>query len=83
MRSYIVKESHIGLAVREILWYRQTDTQRQTSCYFNISMTIKVSPLFSHKKNMEENVKAKRKDEYKATFHALTLTKRKLYLLFC
>ena len=25
MRSYIVKENHIGSAVSEILWYRQTD----------------------------------------------------------
>ena len=26
MRSYIVKENHIGRAVREIFWYKQTDT---------------------------------------------------------
>ena len=25
MRSYTVKENHIGLAVTEILWYRDTD----------------------------------------------------------
>ena len=27
MRSYPVKENPIGSAVREILWYRHTDTQ--------------------------------------------------------
>ena len=26
MRSYPVKENHIGLVVSEILWYTQTDT---------------------------------------------------------
>ena len=38
MRSYPVKESPIGSAVSEILRYTQTDTQtnKQTSCYFII-----------------------------------------------
>jgi len=38
MRSYPVMESPIGAAVSEILRYTQTDTQtnKQTSCYFNI-----------------------------------------------
>ena len=34
MRSYPVKENHIGSAVSEILRYRQID--RKTSCYFII-----------------------------------------------
>ena len=29
MKSYIVKESHIGLAVSEIFWYTQTQTHTQ------------------------------------------------------
>ena len=34
MRSYPVKKNHIGSAVSEILWYKQTD--KRTSCYFII-----------------------------------------------
>ena len=37
MRSYTLKENHIGLAVSEILWYWQR------SCYFNIRI---ISILF-------------------------------------
>ena len=36
MRSYPAKENHIGLAVNEILRYKQKD--RQTSYYFIIRM---------------------------------------------
>ena len=40
MRSYPVNENPISSTVSEILWYRQTitDTNKQTSCYFIISI---------------------------------------------
>ena len=38
MIGYIVKENNIGSAVNEILWYKQTDTNR--SCYFYKRMDI-------------------------------------------
>ena len=38
MRSYPVKENHIGSAVTEILWYKQTDIE--SSCYFIIRVFL-------------------------------------------
>ena len=41
MRIYPVKENPINLAVSEILWYKHTD--KETSCYFSIRISPKVS----------------------------------------
>ena len=42
--TYTVKKNHIGSAVSEILWYKQTDRLR--SCYIYISI-LPVEPLAS------------------------------------
>ena len=45
MRSYIVKENHIGLAVSKILRYRQKDTSHTHTKHPVISI-----PIFKYKK---------------------------------